>query len=131
MAVVACGQQGGLLNQLVARCVLGLPVRRNEEVVPGSSGVTWQDLENDGLAYIGQPGTCHLLLVSSSLMGTQVTAGCMQCQSVRLPSVLGATSGVPACNIGLVCKICRSTELLLLALGLDWQSYLGTVRQLY
>ena len=57
------GNKVGLLNQLVARCVLGLPVRRNEEVVPGSSGVTWQDLENDGLAYIGQPGTCHLLLV--------------------------------------------------------------------
>ncbi len=90
----------GLLNQLVARCVLGLPVRRSEEVVPDSSGglvgVTWQDLENDGLAYISQPGTSYLLLVSSSLMGTQMTAVCVQCQSVRLPSVLGATSGIPA-----------------------------------
>ena len=84
----------------------------------GLEGVTWQDLENDGLAYIGQPGTNHMLLVLSSLMGTQVTAVCMQCQSVRLPSVLGATSDVPACNIGLVSKVCLLIKLLPLVLWL-------------
>ena len=60
------GDKVGLLNQLVAHCVLGLPVRRSA-VVPDLSGglvsVTWQDLENDGLAYIGQPGTRYLLLL--------------------------------------------------------------------
>ena len=62
------GEKVGLLNQLVARSVLGLPVRRSEKVVPDSNGglarVTWQDLENDGLAYIGQPGTSYFLFVS-------------------------------------------------------------------
>lgn len=67
----------GLLKQLVAHCVLGLPVRRSDVVSDSSGGlvgVTWQDLENDGLAYIGQQGTSFLLILSSSLMGTQMIA---------------------------------------------------------
>ena len=42
------GNKVGVLNQLVARCVLRLPVRRSAAVVPDSSGglvgVTWKDL---------------------------------------------------------------------------------------
>ena len=86
------GDKVGLLNQLVARSVLGLPVRRSAAVVPHSSGglegVTWQDLENDGLACIGQPGAICLLLVKPdgnaddcslhtvSVCKTAICAGC-------------------------------------------------------
>lgn len=48
-----------LMNQLVAHCVCCVRIKRNQ-IVPGSEAaqgvVTWQDLENDGLAYIGTPG---------------------------------------------------------------------------
>lgn len=48
-----------LMNQLVAHCVCRVPITRQQKV-PGSDAagaiVTWQDLENDGVAYIGEPG---------------------------------------------------------------------------
>jgi len=48
-----------LMNQLVAHCVCRVPITRQQSV-PGSDAagatVTWQDLENDGVAYIGEPG---------------------------------------------------------------------------
>ena len=48
-----------LMNQLVAHCVCRVPVTRQQSV-PGSEAagapVTWQDLENNGVAYIGEPG---------------------------------------------------------------------------
>ena len=48
-----------LINQLVAHCVCRVPITR-QQVVPGSHAagatITWQDLENDGIAYIGEPG---------------------------------------------------------------------------
>ena len=48
-----------LMNQLVAHCVCRVPITR-QQLVPGGGAagatVTWQDLENDGLAYIGEPG---------------------------------------------------------------------------
>lgn len=51
--------RANLLNQLVAHCVCCVRIQRNQSV-PGSEAaqgvVTWQDLENDGLAYIGTPG---------------------------------------------------------------------------
>ncbi len=87
-------------------------------------------------ACIHWPARYRLLsLVSSSLMGTQqMTAICMQRQSVSLPSVLGTTSDVPACNTGLVCKICQGLldeVTCSLRFGLDWQSSKITGRQLY
>ena len=48
-----------LINQLVAHFVCRVPITR-QQLVPGSAGtVTWQDRgsENDGIAYIGEPGT--------------------------------------------------------------------------
>lgn len=54
-----------LMNQLVAHCVCRVPITR-QQVVPGSDAagatVTWQDLENDGVAYIGEPGMQQLFL---------------------------------------------------------------------
>ena len=48
-----------LINQLAAHCVCRVPITRQQSV-PGSDAagatVTWQDLENDGIAYIGEPG---------------------------------------------------------------------------
>lgn len=48
-----------LMNQLVAHCVCRVPITR-QQIVPGSDAagatVTWQDLENDDVAYIGEPG---------------------------------------------------------------------------
>ncbi|KAL3155950.1 hypothetical protein ABBQ32_012943 [Trebouxia sp. C0010 RCD-2024] len=48
-----------LLNQLVAHCVCRVPISR-QQLVPGSQAAgaptTWQDMENDGLAYVGEPG---------------------------------------------------------------------------
>ncbi|KAL3156272.1 hypothetical protein ABBQ32_012545 [Trebouxia sp. C0010 RCD-2024] len=48
-----------LMNQLVAHCVCRVPITR-QQLVPGSHAagatVTWQDMENDGVAYIGEPG---------------------------------------------------------------------------
>ena len=48
-----------LMNQLVAHCVCRVPITRQQSV-PGSDAagatVTWQDLENDGVAYICEPG---------------------------------------------------------------------------
>lgn len=47
-----------LLNQLVAHCVCRMPIAR-QQLVPGSEAAeaptSWQDLENDGLAYLGDP----------------------------------------------------------------------------
>lgn len=48
-----------LLNQLVAHCICRIPIAR-PNIVPGSEtsgvSVSWQDMEKDGLAYIGEPG---------------------------------------------------------------------------
>ena len=48
-----------LLNQLVAHCVCRVPITR-QQLVPGSAAdgapTSWQDLENDGLACVGEPG---------------------------------------------------------------------------
>ncbi|KAL3130669.1 hypothetical protein ABBQ38_008059 [Trebouxia sp. C0009 RCD-2024] len=48
-----------LLKQLVAHCVCRVPISR-QQLVPGSQAAeaptTWQDMENDGLAYVGEPG---------------------------------------------------------------------------
>ncbi|KAL3159353.1 hypothetical protein ABBQ32_011304 [Trebouxia sp. C0010 RCD-2024] len=50
-----------LLNQLVAHCVCRMPISW-QQLVPGSQAAgaptTWQDMENDGPAYIGEPGEC-------------------------------------------------------------------------
>ena len=48
-----------LMNQLVAHCMCCVPITRQQSV-PGSdlagATITWQDLENDGIAYMVQPG---------------------------------------------------------------------------
>ncbi len=55
-----------LMNQLIAHCV---PIDQQQSV-PGSTAagatVTWQDLENDGIAYIGEPGMQPVLLLLPS-----------------------------------------------------------------
>ena len=59
-----------LMNQLVAHCVCRVPITRQQSV-PGSDAagarVTWQDLENDGIAYIFEPGTQLLPLAFAML----------------------------------------------------------------
>ena len=46
-----------MLNQIVAHSVCRVPITRKSKV-PGTEDrpTTWQDLENDGLVYIGSPG---------------------------------------------------------------------------
>ena len=48
-----------MLNQLVAHCVCRVRIAR-QQLVPGSQAagvpVSWQDMENNGLANVGEPG---------------------------------------------------------------------------
>ena len=48
------GNKVGLLNQVVAHAVCCIPVARNAKVP--NSGVTWQDLEQDGIVFMLSPG---------------------------------------------------------------------------
>lgn len=123
LAMSASGSRGscatglGLLNQLVARCVLGLPVRQSA-VVPDSSGgrvsVTWQDLENDGrewqdmendgLAYISQPGTSYLCFCHFKPYGNADDCSLHAVSVCKTAICVGCYFGHSSCNIGLMCK---------------------------
>ena len=78
-----------IMNQLVAHSVCRVPITRQESV-PGSAAagatVTWQDLENDGIAYISEPG------MQSGSFGFASGHHCWVCCSFTLaPDLLEAS----------------------------------------
>ncbi len=87
-----------LMNQLVAHCVCRVPIDRQQSV-PGSTAagatVTWQDLENDGIAYIGEPGMQPVPLLLPS--GYHCW---MYCPTALVPDLLEAfASKLPSCTL--------------------------------